>query len=250
MNLWEQEGPAPKRRRRGVKPALAAAIALLALLPSIANAAHVFDDVPGTNPFHSHITWLAGTGITTGCAKTPGTNYCPGDPVTRGQMAAFLQRHYNVLAGNFGSDFDAATATAPASGSYTDVSSTTVTVPAGIQARLLINFSAESTCTGGSNGIVIFTVRPACQVRVMVNGTEVNTSGDYYYDSSVEGSHDAGDWNSNALVRFTDPLGPGVKTVVVQAKPYECAVCGGYAPPAFGLRHRVLTVQALPVDAA
>jgi hypothetical protein len=48
----------------------------------------VFGDVPCTGgPFDSWIEELAGLGITTGCG---GGLYCPGNPVTRAQMAIFL----------------------------------------------------------------------------------------------------------------------------------------------------------------
>jgi hypothetical protein len=53
--------------------------------------APVFGDVPCSDPFASWINELANPAraITAGCG---GGNYCPGDPVTREQMAAFLLR--------------------------------------------------------------------------------------------------------------------------------------------------------------
>jgi hypothetical protein len=48
----------------------------------------VFSDDDGS-PFEPAIDALAGAGITQGCG---GDNFCPDEPVTRGQMAAFLQR--------------------------------------------------------------------------------------------------------------------------------------------------------------
>ena len=47
----------------------------------------VFPDVPCPSPFADWIEQLAAEGITAGCG---GGNYCPGSPVTRAQMAAFL----------------------------------------------------------------------------------------------------------------------------------------------------------------
>jgi hypothetical protein len=41
--------------------------------------------------FEDDITTIAAAGITNGCNQT-GTRYCPDNPVTRGQMAAFLRR--------------------------------------------------------------------------------------------------------------------------------------------------------------
>lgn len=51
-------------------------------------AAIPFDD-SASSVFVSSISWLAGTGITKGCAPRL---FCPDDDVTRGQMAAFLSR--------------------------------------------------------------------------------------------------------------------------------------------------------------
>ena len=49
-----------------------------------------FGDVPISHPYFQFIEALKASGITGGCGT--GTNYCPGDPVTRGQMAVFLAR--------------------------------------------------------------------------------------------------------------------------------------------------------------
>lgn len=46
-----------------------------------------FNDVLTGHPFFQHIEALAASGITAGCG---GGDFCPGDPVTRGQMAVFL----------------------------------------------------------------------------------------------------------------------------------------------------------------
>lgn len=48
-----------------------------------------FSDVGSGHTFHKAIAALADAGITKGCG---GTEFCPDDPVTRGQMAAFLFR--------------------------------------------------------------------------------------------------------------------------------------------------------------
>jgi glucose/arabinose dehydrogenase len=48
-------------------------------------------DVPPENPFYAFIDEMAVRGITVGCDQD-GLFYCPGDPVTREQMAAFILR--------------------------------------------------------------------------------------------------------------------------------------------------------------
>jgi hypothetical protein len=48
-----------------------------------------FADVPVASPFHGEVEALLASGITAGCG---GGNYCPDQPVTRKEMAAFLSR--------------------------------------------------------------------------------------------------------------------------------------------------------------
>jgi hypothetical protein len=54
---------------------------------SCTTAVATFPDVPNTNPFFHYVQTIYQLGITGGCA---GGNYCPGNPVTRAQMAVFL----------------------------------------------------------------------------------------------------------------------------------------------------------------
>jgi hypothetical protein len=73
-------------RRRGI---LAGVVGLTLLVPGLALASHSFVDVPDSNTFHTNIGRVYGARITAGCDAT---HYCPGDNVTRAQMAAFLNR--------------------------------------------------------------------------------------------------------------------------------------------------------------
>ncbi len=50
-------------------------------------ATATFADVPTTSPFFKYVEALVSAGIVAGCG---GGNYCPGNPVTRGQMAVYL----------------------------------------------------------------------------------------------------------------------------------------------------------------
>ena len=47
--------------------------------------------------FESNIEWLAGAGVTAGCNPPTNDNFCPDDNVSRGQMAAFMQRFAQYL---------------------------------------------------------------------------------------------------------------------------------------------------------
>jgi len=75
----------------------------LALLPLAAARAQpfcpgvapwVFADVQASDSFCTYITWMAVTGVTTGCQVIDANNrlYCPDDLVTRKQMSAFMSR--------------------------------------------------------------------------------------------------------------------------------------------------------------
>jgi hypothetical protein len=81
---------ASKRRRRPGRGVMAIIVAaVLVLMPALVLASHQYTDVPDSNIYHNNIGAITDAGIAGGC----GTNlYCPGDPVTRGQMAAFMQR--------------------------------------------------------------------------------------------------------------------------------------------------------------
>nr|MDJ0953892.1 S-layer homology domain-containing protein [Acidimicrobiia bacterium] len=56
--------------------------------------------------FFTEIEWLADTGTTRGCNPPTNNRYCPDDPVTRGQMAAFLTRALDLPAGPTGAFTD------------------------------------------------------------------------------------------------------------------------------------------------
>ena len=50
-----------------------------------------FQDVPLTHPFWQYVEKFYAAGITSGCSSTP-MMFCPDQPVTRGQMAVFLEK--------------------------------------------------------------------------------------------------------------------------------------------------------------
>lgn len=56
---------------------------------SPAPATATFADVPTSHPFFQYVEALAASGITSGCG---GGNFCPNNPLTRGQMAVFLSK--------------------------------------------------------------------------------------------------------------------------------------------------------------
>ena len=79
--------------RRGALALTLVLVQLFWLMPA-AGAQSGFEDVPADHIFATEVTWLAERGITKGCNPPANTRFCPGEPVTRGQMAAFLVRAF------------------------------------------------------------------------------------------------------------------------------------------------------------
>jgi len=67
------------------------------LRADLALVAGRFTDIEGI--FAADIAWLATEGITRGCNPPTNDRYCPHEPVTRGEMAAFLHRALDLPAG-------------------------------------------------------------------------------------------------------------------------------------------------------
>jgi hypothetical protein len=86
-----------KRNQSRIKIVSAIAVALVSV-PLAGQATSRFLDVASDNPLAADIEWLEAWGITKGCSPI---EFCPNDPVTREQMAAFLHRY--ALSGAGGS---------------------------------------------------------------------------------------------------------------------------------------------------
>lgn len=69
---------------------LVSVVLTLLLWTYLTQASHNFTDVPDSlGAFHSAVEWMKNRAITSGCTTTA---YCPNDPLTRAQMALFMQR--------------------------------------------------------------------------------------------------------------------------------------------------------------
>lgn len=67
--------------------------------PNTLSQAPTFDDVPTDHTFHRAVERLHDADVTRGCNDEQ-TRFCPGDGVTRGQMAAFLVRALDLPPGD------------------------------------------------------------------------------------------------------------------------------------------------------
>lgn len=61
-------------------------------LAPVETAAGAFDDVPAELFYAAAVESIPAAGVTQGCNKTPGRNYCPEDLVRRDEIASFLTR--------------------------------------------------------------------------------------------------------------------------------------------------------------
>ena len=68
----------------------------VAAVPTVTPGDVMFGDVPDDHLFNQEIEWLADQGITKGCNPPDNDRFCPDDPVSRGQMAAFLDRSLDL----------------------------------------------------------------------------------------------------------------------------------------------------------
>jgi S-layer homology domain len=80
------------------KTLLATAVAAVMAIGITATASHnSFSDVPDDHLFFNGVEWALANGITVGCGD--GSEFCPDQPVTRGQMVTFLKRYDENLGG-------------------------------------------------------------------------------------------------------------------------------------------------------
>lgn len=79
--------------------AFVVAIVIAVLAPVAATAAGGTFTDDDNSIFEQDIEWMAANGYTSGCNPPTNDQYCPDDPVTRGQMAAFLSRAFGLTDG-------------------------------------------------------------------------------------------------------------------------------------------------------
>ena len=86
------KGVGEMANRTSSRVLLIVAAFVLFLVPVAAIAAGGFTDVDDDSVFKVDIEWLADAGVTKGCNPPTNDEFCPGDNVTREQMAAFMHR--------------------------------------------------------------------------------------------------------------------------------------------------------------
>lgn len=95
-------------------------VTALIVAPLTAIASHTFTDVPDNNTFHEDIAWLEASGVTKGCNPPENTEFWLNDFVTRGQMAAFMERFAGYIGAKDGTPAQADNATTADSATTAD----------------------------------------------------------------------------------------------------------------------------------
>lgn len=85
-------------KARAITTLLVAAVlsTTLGASPAIGGQSTGFEDAADDGVFADSIAWLRLSGITRGCNPPTNTRFCSKEPVTRGQMAAFLNRELGL----------------------------------------------------------------------------------------------------------------------------------------------------------
>lgn len=194
-----QDGGRPWLARAAARPRLAkrltrvGLVALMLALPVIVSASHQFTDVPTSHTFHAAISRLYGARLTTGCSAT---KFCPGANVTRGQMAAFLNRGLGRAAGDVGFSEDD---WASLNGAITDIDLLHGGAPGGtahvLVTATVLAYTDETGVCPCELGIAIFnddTGEASPAMFEIISGVErspVDGTSDRYYETSVTVSH-------------------------------------------------------------
>lgn len=136
-----------------IRALLIVGIAIALMVPAMAFASHTFTDVTDANIFHDDISWLADAGVTAGCNPPTNDQFCPGDNVSRQQMAAFMRRFAKYIDAEDGTPGQADNATT-ADSATTAGDADTVD---GMEAAELMS-TATGTFREGANGTDVLTV--------------------------------------------------------------------------------------------
>lgn len=203
---------------------VAAGLALAVGIPAMAMAANPFEDVAEGQWYTEPVDWAYNNGITTG--KTP-TTFNGWDETNRYEVVTFVHRyHENLISpaldglddavdetvemqfGMFGYDSsnDAVSMTG-----QTELGvpvSTSVTIPAGYEGVIVVEYSAESACYGGPAS------NTYCTVNLRVNGDEISTT-QQAFDSTDGGSEGNGSFESHTVRAITETLAAGTYDISV-----------------------------------
>ena len=206
--------------RKHATKIVTAGLALAVAAPTVAMAAHPFDDVPDDQWYTDSVHWAYDNGLTTG--KTP-TTFAGMDATNRYEVVTFFDRYHNNMVAPeladirgdvrdtvqmqfdmFGTDSTGLTSTTSTSAAEVPAA-TEVTIPEGYKGVINVELTAESACYNGSG---------YCRVHLYVDGDEIAGPGQAF-DSSDAGTEGSTSYETHAISATTDELDAGTYTVQV-----------------------------------
>ncbi len=149
-----------------------AGVLVVAAIPAVAVAAGGTFADDDDSIFESSIEWLAASGVTAGCNPPTNDNFCPNDNVTRGQMAAFMQRFAAYLGAEDGivskADNAAAVGGVPSAeivthGDIVMTHSTSQLTPNSVNPPTTLNYYPSGNIVSG-DGLVILGINGPMQI--------------------------------------------------------------------------------------
>jgi hypothetical protein len=195
MEPWQHalsSGARSVPRRHRLRLIVVTLAALVLAVPVAVSASHVFSDVPTSSTYHTTTARLVGAGITGGCG---GGKYCPNAAVTRGQMAAFLNRGLGRAAQDYGvTDGDHWASLLPTGEGAPAVTFLTIGGGAGGTAHVLVhgNLAAWTDEAGVCPCEVVIAllseVGEISTIAFQVIGTEASPSNNFF-EASASVSH-------------------------------------------------------------
>ena len=215
----------PVRVPRGI--IVAAIVGALVAAPVAVIASHQYTDVPDLHPFHGDIDAITDVGLTTGCG---GGNFCPNDNITRGEMAAFLNR-LGALQGqnpvvnadeiddletnqlvNVRVDY-VETPQVIETNVFTGLTDLAVDITLPTSGYLVARFGAESACFGAD---------VYCTVRILAEGVAMQPDdGGNAFDGTDNNTETNESYAALSIERyrgtFASPIAAGTYTITVQA---------------------------------
>ena len=130
-----------------------ALVVLASSAPGVASAQGCvgFGDIGAGDPFCPNVEWVKNRGVTLGCGD--GSNYCPTDPVTRLQMAIFMNRLGTALTPGLLYGQDAVTQPTPLPQEQDNaiiMCATSPVAPASYPRKVLVNTMVSLQADGAS----------------------------------------------------------------------------------------------------
>lgn len=259
-------------RKSWLRMALVIAVTAAIAAPIGAYAADRFTDVPDSNIFHADITWLADVGVTAGCNPPANDQFCPGDSVTRQQMAAFMRRLADsqavdagtlegigasgfVGAGQADSVTPAMTTAEPGVAQATSLD--TVILAGGVETLLSVTITAPAdgyvVVTGGADVFYSHNTGTSDIAFFGVSNQETVLGDDENKDLILNGTAGSGTYSEVVSMQKAYPVSAGDNTFYLLANEFGGNVQMGdmqlvalYVPTAYGTVEIVTDPAAAP----